>query len=121
MDVIPGLILILAIALLSSVLTLLLALALWQAFLKKRLEAKLEEAASLLRERVKEGVTEAGRDLLPAFHQEVEAGFRDALMGGIAAGLIDKTAGTALRQGAALVEQGLNLVRVAPPPEADQK
>ena len=120
MDVIPGLILILAIALLSSVLTLLLALALWQAFLKKRLEAKLEEAASLLRERVKEGVTEAGRDLLPAFRQEVEAGFRDALMGGIAAGLIDKTAGTVLRQGAALVEQGLTLVRVAPPPEADQ-
>ena len=120
MDMIPGLILILATALLSSVLTLLLALALWQAFLKKRLEAKLEEAASLLRERVKEGVTEAGRDLLPAFRQEVEAGFRDALTGGIAVSLIDKTAGTVLRKGVSLVEQGLNLVSAIPPPGTDK-
>ncbi len=122
MTVIPGLILILATALLSSVLTLLLALAWWRAFLKKRLEAELEEVANRLRERVKEGVTEAGRDLLPAFRQEVEAGFRDALTRGIAESLIDKTAGTVLRKGASLVEQGLNLVSGATPPSgADKK
>lgn len=61
MDMIPGLILILATALLSSVLTLLLG----QAFLQQRLEAKLAEAANRLREGVKDGVTDAGRDLLP--------------------------------------------------------
>ncbi len=121
MNVIPELVLILATALLSSVLTLLLALAGWQWFLRKRLEAELEVVANRLRERVKDGVTEAGRDLLPAFRQQVEAGFRDALTGSIATGLIDKTAGTVLRQGIALVEQGLDLVRTPPPPGADKK
>lgn len=112
---------ILATALLASVLTLLLALVCWRAFLQKRLDAKLEEAANRLKERVKEGVTDAGRELLPAFRQEVEAGFREALTHGITESLIDKTAGAALRTGATLVEQGLNLVRAAPPPGADRK
>ncbi|HYQ91773.1 MAG TPA: hypothetical protein VES89_06785 [Candidatus Competibacteraceae bacterium] len=111
--------LILATALLSSVLTLLLTLAWWRVFLKARLEAELEALANRLRERVKEGVTAAGQELLPAFRQEVEAGFRDALTGGNAANLIDKTAGTALRTGVALVSQGLDLVRTTLP-ESDQ-
>jgi hypothetical protein len=111
--------LILATALLSSVLTLLVALAWWRMFLKACLEAELEALANRLRERVKEGVTAAGQELLPAFRQEVEAGFRDALTGGIAAHLIDKTAGTALRTGVALVSQGLELVRTTPP-ESDK-
>ena len=120
MTVSLGVGLILATALLSSVLTLLVALAWWRVFLKARLEAEREALANRLRERVKEGVTEAGQELLPAFRQEVEAGFRDALTGGIAANLIDKTAGTALRTGVSLVSQGLDLVRTTPPSEADQ-
>ena len=111
---------ILATALLSSVLTLLVALAWWRVFLKARLEAELEALANRLREQVKEGGTAAGQELLPAFRQEVEAGFRDALTGGIAANLIDKTAGTALRTGVSLVSQGLDFVRTTPPPEADK-
>ena len=121
MTVIPVLLMMLATALLASVLTLLLALACWRAFLRQRLDASLEEVANRLRERVKEGVTDAGRELLPAFRQEVEAGFREALTRGIAESLIDKTAGVALRKGAALMEQGLDLVRGAPPPGTDRQ
>jgi hypothetical protein len=66
-------------------------------------------------------VTEAGRELLPAFRQEVEAGFREALTRGIAESLIDETAGTVLRTGASLLEQGLNLVSATPPPGAGKK
>jgi len=68
------------------------------------------EVANQLREQVKEGVTAAGQELLPAFRQAVEAGFRDARTGGIAARLIDQTAGTALRTGISLVSQGLDLI-----------
>ncbi|HYQ92236.1 MAG TPA: hypothetical protein VES89_09250 [Candidatus Competibacteraceae bacterium] len=121
MTVIPDLVLILVTALLSSVLTLLLTLAWWRLFLRKRLEVEVEAIANRLRERVKEGVTAAGQELLPAFRQEVEAGFRDALTGGIAVSLLDKTAGTALRKGVSLVAQGLDFVRAAPPPGSDQK
>ncbi|HYQ90533.1 MAG TPA: hypothetical protein VES89_00280 [Candidatus Competibacteraceae bacterium] len=120
MTVIPDLVLILVTVLLSSVLTLLLALAWWRLFLKRRLEAEREAVAHRLRERVKEGVMEAGQDLLPAFRQAVEAGFRDALTGGIAPSLLDKTAGTALRTRVSLVAQGLDFVRAAPSPESDK-
>jgi hypothetical protein len=113
--------LILATVLLSSVLPRLVALAGWRVFLKARLKADVEALANRLRERVKESVTTAGKELLPAFRQDVEAGFRNALTGGIAARLIDKTAGTALRTGVSLVTQGLSFGRAAPSPGGDKK
>lgn len=92
-----------ATAVLSSLCTLGLAWWLYESRLRSRLEARMEELADILEARVHKGVKDAGIDLLPAFQERVEAGFKDAMTS-----LPEKGASTIARAGANLIGEGLN-------------
>ena len=66
-------------ALLSSVLTLAGAWILYKTVLEKRLDQQLLEIQDEFERRVKQGVRDAGTDLLPELRKEVAAGFSDAI------------------------------------------
>lgn len=90
-------------ALLSSLFTLGLAWWLYESRLRSRMEKRMEELADILETRVHKGVKDAGIELLPAFQERVEAGFKDAM-----AGLPEKGASTIAKAGANLIGEGLN-------------
>ncbi len=90
-------------AILTSLVTLGLAWWLYEARLRPRLESRLEELADLLEARVHKGVKDAGMELLPAFQERVEAGFRNAMTS-----LPEKGANTIAKAGANLIGGGLN-------------
>ncbi len=66
-------------ALLGSLFTLLLGWILYRKVFEKRLERQLLEIQMQFEQRVKQGVLDAGRELLPELRKEVAAGFSDAL------------------------------------------
>src|SRR5262249_30212918 len=88
---------------LTSVVTLALAYGFYEIRLRKRLEAYVAELANELESRVRKGVTDAGIELLPAFQERVEAGFREAM-----ASLPEQGANTLAKAGASLIEGGLS-------------
>lgn len=90
-------------AVVTSLATLGLAWLLYETRLRPRLERRIEELADLLETRVHKGVKDAGIELLPAFQERVEAGFRDAM-----ASLPEKGASTIAKAGANLLGEGLN-------------
>lgn len=94
---------VIATAWLSSLCTLALAYWTYETRLRSRLEARMEELAGILEERVHKGVKDAGIELLPQFQARVEAGFRDAMTS-----LPEKGASTIAKAGANLIEDGLN-------------
>lgn len=66
-------------ALTSSAFTLALGWAGYRSLLEKRLGRQLLEIQIEFERRVKQGVLDAGRELLPELRKEVAAGFGDAL------------------------------------------
>ncbi len=92
-----------ATAVLSSMFTLGLSYWLYETRLRSRLEARMEELADILEARVHKGVKEAGIELLPAFQERVEAGFKDAM-----ASLPEKGASAMAKAGANLIGEGLS-------------
>ncbi|HQC71710.1 MAG TPA: hypothetical protein PLE42_03225 [Candidatus Competibacteraceae bacterium] len=128
------LILVVATALASSLLTLLLGGLLLRHWLLPRLEAMsmaLEarvkagaDAAAVemlpqVRAELVAGFREAAIESLPAFREEVRKGFIEALTVTNAAELLDRTARKVVRTGSSLVESGLNLLRPARPDGTD--
>ena len=128
------LILVVATALASSLLTLLLGGLLLRHWLLPRLEAMsmaLEarvkagaDAAAVemlpqVRAELVAGFREAAMASLPAFREEVRKGFTEALTATNAAELLDRTARKVVRTGSSLVESGLNLLRPARPDATD--
>lgn len=69
----------LAVAVLSSVVTLVIAQAVYRRVWQPQLEARLLLLQQQFEEHVRRGVLAAGQELLPAFRQNVADGFRDAL------------------------------------------
>ncbi|MBI2384144.1 MAG: hypothetical protein HYV18_08750 [Gammaproteobacteria bacterium] len=96
-------------ALASSGLTLGLAWLAWRRWLEPRLDARLLELQDEFEKRVKSGVLAAGEELLPAFREQVSAGFRDVLKLPEAADLVQGGAKVVTRS-ADLLEQGLGAI-----------
>lgn len=90
-------------AVLSSLCTLGLAWWLYTRYLKPHIEVRLEALADMLEARVRKGVKDAGTELLPAFQERVEAGFRDAMVS-----LPEQGASTIAKAGANLIGEGLS-------------
>jgi hypothetical protein len=94
-------------ALLSSILTLGLAYFLYQRRLKNDLEARLNELSGEFKERVRQGVIEAGMELLPKFRAEVREGFKEAISDTVKSNIIEKTAKSMADIGGALMDTSL--------------
>lgn len=92
-----------ATALMSSVFTLGLAYCFYEFRLRRRLEARIDELADTLEARVHKGVKDAGIELLPAFQERVEAGFKEAM-----ASLSEKGASAMAKAGANLISEGIS-------------
>src|SRR5688572_15500562 len=88
---------------LSAVITLSLTYWIYEMRLRRRLEARMAELADILEARVHKGVKAAGIELLPAFQERVEAGFKDAMRDLPGAG-----ATAVAKAGANLIGEGLN-------------
>lgn len=103
--------LVLLIALMSSVFTLLLAYILYRRILEPQLDQRLAQIQIELEERVKSGAFAAGQELLPDLREQVKLGFTDALSQSHTAGLVEETAKVMTvgkELGAGIVETGLN-------------
>jgi hypothetical protein len=88
---------------LSSLITLSLTYWIYEMRLRQRLESRMAELADILEARVHKGVKAAGIELLPAFQERVEAGFKDAMRD-----LPEKGASAVAKAGANLIGEGLN-------------
>ena len=108
------LIVVTATAVLSSVLTLLLAYLFYRKRIEPALEARMGRVQDEFEQRVQRGVSNAGQELLPAFRQEVANGFRDALQG-ITADRLGEGTARAMSRGADLFEKGLRGLFGVPP------
>jgi len=79
-------------ALATSVLTLALGALAWRAWGQPRFDAELLKIQDEFEKRVRAGVLAAGQELLPAFRQQVSAGFAAVLKESHAAGIAEGTA-----------------------------
>lgn len=108
------LLLMLASALLSSVVTLGLGYALYRLWGERKLGGELLVIQDEFEGRVRRGVLAAGRELLPELRKEVAGGFQDALQQSRAAGLAEDAA-KVVTGAAGLLESGLgNLFGLRP-------
>lgn len=105
-----------ATAVLSSVVTLSLAYLFYRQKIEPQLRGQLAAIQNEFERRVQQGAVSAGQELLPAFRREVAAGFRDALQGMTAERLGEGTA-KAMSRGADLFEKGLRGLFGGPPAE----
>ncbi len=97
-------------ALVSSSLTILGAVLYYTFYLDKHLDRKLEAAAALIEQKVRSGVQEAGRGLLPEVRKEVAEGFKDAMASAMGGELVDRTARVVAKSSTSFVEESLNLL-----------
>ena len=67
----------------SSLLTLVFSYVFYVVYLRSVLDRKLDDKLELARAKVKEGMKEAGMELLPYFRAEVREGFKEAMGGQI--------------------------------------
>ena len=81
------------VAALAGAATTLALVALWyRVWGARRLQAELLRIQAEFEQHVKQGVLAAGRELLPAFRENVRLGFEDALKGSHAANIAEGTA-----------------------------
>lgn len=106
-------------AILSSILSGVMtsvALYLYFKYLRRtKLNAALDEYIEIVKQRLKEGFEESGRELLPEFKEEVRKGFKEGMADVLRGGLIDQTARSIARSGVDIVESGFNLLKGAWP------
>lgn len=79
-------------ALASSALTLVLGWLAWRVWGRPQFDAELLKMQDEFERRVRAGVLAAGQELLPAFREQVSAGFADVLKESHAAGIAEGTA-----------------------------
>ncbi len=106
-------------AMLSSMFTLALVYALYQATWKKKLYAELDEYAGILKQKLKEAAQEAGAELLPDFRAQVREGFKEAMTDSLKGELIERSAREMAKSGSEIMETGLNLLLGIPRKEND--
>jgi hypothetical protein len=98
-----------ATALLSSILTLGLSYYWFRRKIKNELRSQLDTVATEIREKVRQGVFEAGVDLLPKYRAEVRQGFKEAMSDTVKPEMIEKTAKSMADIGTSLVENSLKV------------
>ena len=94
----------------SSLLTLAFAYLLFRWKLKELLYQELDELSISMKEKLREGVTEAGKELMPEFREEVREGFKEALTSAMSGDLIEMTAKQVAKNSTNIVEQGLGML-----------
>ena len=105
-----NIILALATALLSSLFTLIILFLVYKFLLQKKLEGKQEDIAEVLKGKLKEGVKEAGIELLPKFRDEVRKGFNEAMTDAVSGNLIDSSAKEVAKKGTNIMGKGLDIL-----------
>ena len=98
-----------ATALLSSLLTLGLAYHLLQRKFKSDLQSRLDSLSTEIGARVRQGVIDAGMELLPKFRAEVRQGFKEAMGDTMKPEMIEKTAKSMADIGSSLMENSLRV------------
>jgi hypothetical protein len=99
-----------ATALLSSILTLGLSYLLYQRRLKDDLRARLNELSTEVKERLKQGVIDAGMELLPKFRAAVREGFKEAISDTVSPDMIERTAKNMADIGGSLMDTSLKML-----------
>lgn len=74
-----------------------------------QIEKELDEYSIILKAKLKEGVSEAGKELLPEFREEVRAGFREAITDALSGSLVDETVRQTLTRTTSIIESGLGM------------
>ena len=97
-------------AVLSSILTWGAALLLFRWHLKERIARELDDLGESLKERLRAGVLEAGRELKPEFREEVREGFKEAMSSAMSGDLIEQSAKNAVQKGSSIVENSLRFL-----------
>lgn len=100
--------LLLGTALLSSMLTWLIAWAFFKFHLADEVDALKQQIGDELEERVRSGVVSGGQELLPEFRKEVKEGFLDALRGAPVSGAMSDAARNVAKTGAELLGTGID-------------
>jgi len=98
---------VIATALLSSTLTLGLAYFLYQRRFRNGFEVRLYELSDELKDKVRQGVIEAGIELLPKYRAEVREGFKEAIGDTVKSNIIEKTAKSMADIGGTLMDTSL--------------
>ncbi len=101
-------------AVLSSTLTLIMAYVLYKMKLKAKLMAELDELADVMKVKLRDGVEEAGLELLPRFRSEVREGFKEAINSTVKGELLEENVKSAVKTGSNIMETGLNILMGKP-------
>lgn len=99
-----------ATALLSSILTLGLSYFFFQRILKNDLKSRLDQLSIEVTERLKQGVIDAGMDLLPKFRAAVREGFKEAISDTVKPDMIEKSAKSMADIGSSLMDTSLKML-----------
>ncbi len=110
MDISQIVIIVIATSLVTSFFMLILTYFFFQSYLKQKIKKESEEIGQLLKERLRQGVWQAGKDILPEFRQEVREGFTEALSRAISGEIIPQAARQIAKNSQGLVEQGLSFL-----------
>ena len=98
-----------ATALLSSILTLGLSYYWFRRKISNEIRSLLDAVATEVRDRVRQGVFDAGMDLLPRYRAEVRQGFKEAMSDTVKPEMIEKTAKSMADIGSSFVENSLKV------------
>ena len=97
-------------AFLSALLTIGFSFLMFRFYLKQLIVQELGEFAVLLKQKLREGVKEAGQELLPDFRIEVREGFMEAMRAATGGQLIEKTAENLAKTSTNFMETGFNIL-----------
>ncbi|MEN8720830.1 MAG: hypothetical protein ABF296_11275 [Oceanococcaceae bacterium] len=102
-------------AVLSSLLTWLIAWAFFRFHLSEQVDRMKDDIGRELEDRVRRGVVAGGEELLPEFREQVKQGFLDALRSGPVSSAMGEAARNVARTGAELFGSGFdNLLKPRP-------
>ncbi|MEQ8353435.1 MAG: hypothetical protein RH862_18315 [Leptospiraceae bacterium] len=97
-------------AVLSAILTGLVFYYYYRSRVAAKLEEELDEYAEIVKQRLKDGVEEAGESMLPRFKEEVRSGFREAITDALSGQMVEDTVRAMTKSGTTIVESSLNLL-----------
>ena len=107
---IESILLVFGTAILSSILTWGAAILLFRWHLKERVQRELDDLGESLKDKLRAGVLEAGRELKPEFREEVREGFKEAMASAMSGDLIEQSAKSAVQKGSSIVENSLRFL-----------
>lgn len=77
-------------------------------YLKQRLYREIDELSLVMKAKLREGVLEAGQELLPEFREEVREGFKEAVNQSLSGEFLEYAAKNVAKNSTSIVEQGLS-------------